>query len=528
MRNYWILARLQLSSLFGINKALHSRDPETKKKSRRSVTAFLVMVVALLYISTLYSGIMASVLAPMGMLPALIGVMAMATILLVLLFSVFETRSLLFGFGSADTMLSWPVSTAAIAAGRITSMYVYNLVYALLFLLPAGVVYGVATKASWLFYASFVALLLFVPALPTILGALLGALIAAATARMKHKSVLSSVIQILFACGIMFASLRLNSFDDQLGGQVASLAARIRSLCPPAAWFQNATTGGNVGAGLLLVASSLLALALLLYWMAKRFTRISAQLTAAPRSEAFHMRAQTRSSCVRALYRKEWKRYLSSSSYVTNTAFGYVLLLAMAVVLGFVRPDGVMQFLSIAELPGLRMCIPLFLAWIVVMSATTSSSISLEGKWLWQIKCMPVSARHWLLSKLLVSLTFAVPCILVCSSVIAIGLRASAAETVCLITAPLCFALLAGVGGLWINIRSYRFDWQNDMEIVKQSAPTMLAVFLGMAICFLPLGLTVALAKAWIVPVCSVCALLLSALMWRNLMRTGDKRLYRM
>ena len=528
MREFWLLSRLQLSSLFGINKAVHSRGTDEKKKGRRTLSASLAMVFALLYVSTTYSLLLASALAPMGQLSTLLGLMGMAAMVIVLFFSVFETRSVLFGFGSTDLVLSWPVPATAVAASRVATMYVYNLAYALLFLLPAGVVYAVYAAPAWTYWPAFLVLTLFVPALPTIVGALLGTLLSAATARMKNRSVLQSVFSVLLALGIMFLSFSLTGENGDIGANLAGSAGGLLAAWPPAQWYESALCQGNAVGGLLLVAVSAAALAILLWMMARWFLPLSARLNAAPKSDAFRMRAQKSAGAVRALYRKEWKRYLSSSIYITNTAFGYVLLLALAVVLGFVRPPSVMEMLTLPELPGLGMALPFLLGWITAMSATTSSAISLEGKYLWQIKAMPVSARDWLLSKLFVSLTLAVPCSVVFGLVIALGVGAGPLETVWMVAVPLVFAVFSGVFGLFVNIRSYRFDFANDTEIVKQSMPTFVAVFGSMLFCFIPAVLTVLLAKAWVAPACCAVALLASYLMWLDLKKTGDKRLYRM
>ena len=138
MREYWILTKLQGSSLFGINRIRHEKDGAERKKRRRDVLLLAVMAFSLVYISVLYSSLMISALAPMGLADLVLLMMAAASSVIVFLFSLFETKGVLFGFGDYDTVMSWPVRASAVAASRLTAMYVYNLVYALLFLLRVG------------------------------------------------------------------------------------------------------------------------------------------------------------------------------------------------------------------------------------------------------------------------------------------------------------------------------------------------------------------------------------------------------
>ena len=60
--------------------------------------------------------------------------------------------------------MSWPVSVRAVAASRVFSMYAYNFIYALLLLLPAGVVYAVKANPEWWFYPLYLVLMLLIPA----------------------------------------------------------------------------------------------------------------------------------------------------------------------------------------------------------------------------------------------------------------------------------------------------------------------------------------------------------------------------
>ena len=211
MREYWILTKLQLSSLFGINKILHMKNSPDKKQAKRSVYGLLAMVFALAYFSVFYSMALAGAFAQIGMLPTLLGLMAFASTVLLLTFSVFETKGVLFGFGDYDIVMSWPVSVRAVAASRVTSMYAYNFVYAALLLIPAGVIYAAMAHPEWWYYPLFVLMTLLIPALPTVVGATLGTLLTVATARMKKRNIMNILGQMLLVLAIMFFSFRMNT-----------------------------------------------------------------------------------------------------------------------------------------------------------------------------------------------------------------------------------------------------------------------------------------------------------------------------
>ena len=170
MREFWILTKLQVSSLFGINKILHMKNEEEKKLGKRTLGSLIAMVIALGYMSVFYSYMLARAFQMFDTLPSLLGIMAMASSLLILIFSIFETKGVLFGFGDFDIVMSWPVNVRAVAASRVFSMYAYNFVYAFLLLLPAGVIYAIMAAPPLWYYPLFILLMFLLPALPTTPG----------------------------------------------------------------------------------------------------------------------------------------------------------------------------------------------------------------------------------------------------------------------------------------------------------------------------------------------------------------------
>lgn len=524
MREYWILTKLQLSSLYGVNIIRHARDDDSRKKAKRSLIALAAMVLGLGWVSAIYSIALAMALKPAGQLPLLPGLMSAATGLLVLVFSVFETKGVLFGFGDFDTVMSWPVRVQAIVAARVTTMYAYNFIYALLLMLPAGVVYAVNAHPPVWFYPVYLFGIVTIPLLPTVLGAALGTLMTVLTAHMKHKSLASSIGQVALAFGIMLLSFSLNSGMEDIAGKAVSLGQSVGRLWPPAEWLIRAVRGdvwllllGGVAAGLVLYGFTRL--------LARGFLSLNGRLTAASHAGTRAARAQRAAGKLRALYRMEWKRYIGSSLYLANTAFGYVLLLALAVVVGIVRPPVVAEILNE---PGMRAALPLVASLIVTMSATTSSAVSIEGKRLWIIKSLPVAACDWLKAKLFVSMTLAVPTVVLFTAIVGIRLRFTPWEWCFSVVTPLGYALLAGVAGLWVNLRLPKFDWRAEAEIVKQSAATMICVLGGMFAAGVPLGILLATGASAVLPVTTAASFALAALLYASLCHGGDERLYRL
>jgi ABC-2 type transport system permease protein len=527
MREFWILTKLQVSSLFGINKILHMKNKEEKKQGKRALGTLIAMVVALGYISVLYSIVMAGAYAALDMLPTLLGIMALASSLLILMFSIFETKGVLFGFGDYDIVMSWPVDIRAVAASRVVSMYAYNLIYGLLLLLPAGVIYAIHAAPPLWYYPLFLLLIFFVPALPTIVGALLGTLLTVATAHMKKSNLMSIIAQMVLVFGLMAFSMRTStSITDpqKIMDSAGIMQTMISSVYPPAVWFQNALSTGSLLDAVWLLLLTTVSITLLMLWLGRNFVVINSRIKSKPRGETFVMQRQVHSTKDSALFKRELKRYFSSSLYVINTAIGYVMMIAAGIAL-LIKADEVLKIMDMPDVPSIKGVIPFVLGWMVSMGTTTASAISMEGKSLWIIKSLPVSARDWFAAKLKVTLVFSIPSILISSTLAAIGLKMGLLDTLWVYLLPLAYTFAFGVFGLWLNIRMPRLDWQSEAEAIKQGGATMVSVFGGMALGFAPVivgGLT---GSALIAPITFVFLVVMTILMWNSLVRSGEKRM---
>lgn len=159
------------------------------------------------------------------------------------------------------------------------------------------------------------------------------------------------------------------------------------------------------------------------------------------------MQAQKKSSLLKALYIKEIKRYFASNIYVLNTLIGYILMVAIAVMLAFTGIDKLEGYLTMSggeplTLPfPLGNLVPFLLSLMLMMGSTTASSISMEGKQWWIPKSLPIPARTILDSKMLVGLSLMLPAVLISGAVLVIsgqtrrrqsGLAVSGSRSLCL------------------------------------------------------------------------------------------------
>lgn len=114
---------------------------------------------------------------------------------------------------------------------------------------------------------------------------------------------------------------------------------------------------------------------------------------------------------------------------------------------------------------------------LAVLANTTAPSISLEGKNLWILKSSPVDAGTILWAKLCVQLIIAILVLIFNSAILSLTLHFSFKSFLWVCLIPVLLSVLSGLVGLIANLRYHRFDFTNEMQVVKNSASVLISMF---------------------------------------------------
>lgn len=483
--NCLVLLRIQLLSLFGFNKAIHSRNPKERRK-----LLFLMIGIGLLALLFLaYSALFAAGLAAMNLAGAIPAVMLTVAACITLVTTILKANGSLFGLRDYDIVMAMPVTNAAFIAGKVLFFYVLALLFSLVILLPCSIVYGIAVSASVMTWILLFLSLFLAPLLPLIVGTALGALITAVSVRFRHKNLVSTLLGLVLICGIFVLSLNLQTESTaDLNAMSEQLFRTINRVYPVAALFAGAVNDGNLmyflWFTLLSVGSFLLFLALLSRW----YCKINTAVTSYAAHSDYQLGELKSSSRFIALYQKEARRYASSPIYIINTVTGMILFLLFAAGLFITGTDIIEQLTKIPELSSLLAGLAPFIpAVFVVMSTTTCSSISLEGRSRWILSSMPVEAITIFNAKILWNMTIVIPPIFIGSGLLSAALKLSLLDSLLLIAVPCAYAWYIAVVGIVLNLKFPNFEFTSDMEVVKQGIPVLFTILTGFVSCAVPI-----------------------------------------
>ena len=231
----------------------------------------------------------------------------------------------------------------------------------------------------------------------------------------------------------------------------------------------------------------------------------------------------------RILLKKELKQYFSCPAYVINTIIGPLMLLLFAGVLCFAPVETIfgaeMTDAEAASILSLIKIVPAFLVFPVIMTTASASSISLEGGRRYILKSAPLAKTDIYRAKVSVNLLLLLPAVVV--SWILFVIRAGALELdifdiLILLIMPASFSVFISYFGLWCNLRHQKYDWKNEIQVVKQSTAVLIVILGGMGICVIPIVASFLLYGFGALPVfgaqlgISVIALLAAYAFWRG------------
>lgn len=497
------------------------------KKNMGAAGALLLMGFLALYLSGTYSWMLGMMFRDADVTEFLLPVMSLFAVVISLLFTLMSASGTVFGGKDMDFMLSIPVSPFLVMLSKMTALYLENLVFVGLWMLPAGVagfVFGVTR--DWGYFLRLPLIVLTLPLLSSFIACLGGWLMAYAGTRMKHRALAANLISFALFLLLFAGSMRINELGTIL------LTNRERAERIFATWLLpfgllGKGMGGNILAflsGLLLCAIPFLVLAWLL---SKRYKRIISGLTAQVLRTDFRLTRVETKGQGRALFQKEISRLFSTPAYLMNTCISAVLLIGFAAYI-FVDRENAALFLGLLGEDGTAPLLLLCAALLLSMIYPSAVSISLEGRTLWILKEAPISPSALFAAKAGLNLALAWPASLTAIALFFAAGYLSAAAACCMLAVCMTLTALLAAAGVAVNLHFPKLDGESDIRVVKNSASAMLCAFGGMIFTLLLAGVW-ALMRAFL-PFEGFCLLLsfvlaaLTAALWRYLTGRGAER----
>ena len=431
----------------------------------------------------------ALLLLPSGQFDSLLLQMNSYMMGIAFLFSFFQARGSLYGYKDFDFLGSLPIQKTTLIIAKWFLMYTFILLFGLLVTLPILVVYlQFVTVPLVSIILGFVAFL-FLPLPVMILGVLLSIGIYEVTKNWINPKIMQSILMVLFLLAYITFQFVQSSWLES--GEIAPWLNDVFSWYAPQTWVVEAFQGNLVSFAILVLSHAGLVV-FALWAMSGTIYRLN-QSQQTQRTKVSKESSFLQKTPILHLVSMEWKRFIMSPIYLLNTGFGIVMLIIGSVAMLFIPNIADMLEVVEAELGLSAQAI-----WLVFVGFTLSTvyspavSLSLEGKNIQLLKTLPLPYFNISLAKILFNIVLIVPMLTLSHVIVSLVLEIPFLESF------LTWLLLLLASGLfsvffhWVNVFFPRFDFQQDVEVVKQSLAALIAVFGGF-------GLTALLVTSYMV-----------------------------
>lgn len=520
----WILVQAQYRNHSGINAFFYEKGP--KKRHRSIGMALAVLLVGVMLIG--YCFAIGYGLGYLGMAEVIPGYALAITGIVTILFTFIKTNGYLFACKDYDMLMALPLSNQTVITARFLYMYFNNLLFTVGVMLPMGIGYMIWTKPPLEIYVMWLIGMLMAPLLPMTLAAALGALITAIGSRFRFKTFVEVLLSVVLLFGIFGGSFYLQGMSGNEAVLISKitdigeiLSEQMHKIYPLSAWFDQAVNEGKIVSFILFLLASVLWYGIFVVIVGRFYGKINTALTTYHAQSNYQMQGLKTSSIRMTIVKKEAKRFFSSSIYLMNMGIGLIIALGTCVAMLLFGMDRMLTLMELPELGnGFIYVVPFMIAMIVNMSCTTAVSLSLEGKNLWVVKSLPISAKTLLEGKMLFNLILVMPVSVVCNILMMATMGVSLMQAVLYLLISVVTVLLSTVWGMWINLHFPNYTWDNEVQVIKQSITSLFGICSGMIgyliLAVITYFMSSIIAGELVLVIVSVILLVLSGLCYRS------------
>ncbi|MGN0630064.1 MAG: hypothetical protein ACI4JN_01940 [Ruminococcus sp.] len=396
--------------------------------------------------------------------------------------SVFNTFSSLYQAKDNDMLLAMPIKPYRILIMRLSGVYLMGLMYELMAMIPALIVWFMYGKVS-------IAGMIFSVILPFVLSlfiltlsCILGWVVAAVSSKVKNKSFITVILSLGFIAAYYYLYSQAYKMLSNIVANAEDVASGMKKFMYPFYHMGLAAQGNPLS--MLIFTGIIAALFAVVYIILEHGFLKLATTNKGTKKVRYNEKRVKAANASSALLRKELKRFTGSPNYMLNCGLGIVIMLIAAAAI--LIKGGTLAEMLPKLYEGAETIIPLIIAAALCMMTSmndmTAPSVSLEGKNLWLVQVLPVTPWEVLKAKLKLHLLLTLPPAIVLTICTLVVFRPSV-EFMFLIPAAVgAFIVTMALFGLFMNLKFPNLNWTNEIVPIKQSMSVAAALFGGWAV----------------------------------------------
>jgi len=392
------------------------------------------------------------------------------------LFGFFQAQGYLFQYKDFDLLGPLPIPQRVIVAAKLTMMLVFVYLFALIMVMPTYGVWWYVSEASFIQFLLFLPMAMVAPIPLMLLGSFISFVLRKLTQRWVNANVLQTIFSVLFVLSFAF----FNYFSNEI--LPSSWIDFLADVDIVASWFVNGIASTNLVLVLLYLFLHGLVFFGFVFVMSGSLLKINQQRTNLVYKRRDKIPNQVQ-SVMKHLVIKEWQRFIGTSVYFLNTGFGILVLSLLAIISLFI-PSIILelnQMLLAMQINPIWLIFA-FIGFALSTVYTPAVSLSLEGKNINLLKSLPIKPWTIIQSKIYFNLCITLPSVFLSSLVGGILFQIEVITFALFIVFIFLFTVLLSIFFMYLNLWFPRFDFHQEVEVVKQSLAALVAVFGGFSI----------------------------------------------
>lgn len=470
-----------------------------KKRTGKGIAAFVVLYLLLFgmlgYIFYMLAMMLGETLCEAGLGWLYFILMSLVAVVLGVFGSVFNTYASLYQAKDNDLLLSMPIPACRILMARLAGVYLMGLMYELIVMIPALLVWFMFGRVSIAGVICSVLLPFILSFFILSLSCVLGWVVALVSSHVKNKSAVTVVLSLAFLAAYYYFYMKAYGMLMGVLDQASRIADNVKTYLYPLYQLGRAAQG-NLLAFVFVTVLILGIFALVYLVLSRSFFRLATMQKGAAKVK-YRERAMKARSADSALLRKELGRFTGSANYMLNCSLGVLFMLAASVALLW-KGKMLAEILPVLY-EGAEEIIPLILAaalcMIVSMNDISAPSVSLEGKNIWILQAFPVSSWQVLRAKIRLHLLITLPPAAVMTVCAFVVLKPEIPYMLLISAVVFLFILTMAQLGLFLNLKAPNLKWTNEIVPIKQSLSVTVTLFGGWGIVIVCGGLYFLLRK---------------------------------
>ena len=391
--------------------------------------------------------------------------------------SLFTANSTIYHARDNEFLLSLPIPQWMIVFVRIAMIYLVSAVFEFMVMFPALLVYFVIGNAPiWALVFQIVAVAL-MPVIAVTVACLIGWLSAVINSKIHQKAIFSVFTSLAFIAVFYYVYWNLYNYINLIIANADAVGGVMKIALFP--FYQmGLASAGNPVALVIYVALMGAVMAIVVSLVSSNFVELAAKTQVAARRKT-KSKADKSDSPTMALFKKEFRRFTSSSISMMSCALGSIMLIVMGVTCFFAGEWIITTFMGMSNGPdeNLPLMAMMVVCMMAAMNTITASSISLEGKYIWILKVLPISPMQIFVAKIGVHMAItAIPAVF-CAVSFAISGGTDLVTMLYMAVATVEFVLFCAIVGLLCNLKFPNLNWTNEAQAVKQNMSVIIATF---------------------------------------------------